>query len=102
MVFWRVLFFFFLSYFLSFWLTSSLSLSLPLFFGVCFCFVLLQDYILAIPDDRYTPDFLKAKPLDKSPDFIAQCGGESFQIEYEHNAAQHSQARLAFDTLHHT
>ncbi|XP_041914213.1 laminin subunit alpha-3-like isoform X1 [Alosa sapidissima] len=42
---------------------------------------LTLDYILAVPDDRYTPDLMKAKPLDKAPDFIAQCGGESFQID---------------------
>ena len=57
-------------------------------FGLVSCFVLLQDYILAIPDDRYTPDLLKEKPLDQSSDFIAQCGGESFQIEYEHSTAR--------------
>ncbi|XP_062386045.1 laminin subunit alpha-3-like isoform X2 [Sardina pilchardus] len=42
---------------------------------------LTLDYILAVPDDLYTPDLLKAKPLDKAPDFIAQCGGESFQTD---------------------
>ncbi|KAL2097309.1 hypothetical protein ACEWY4_006516 [Coilia grayii] len=42
---------------------------------------LTLDYILAIPDDHYTPDLLKEKPLDKSSDFISQCGGESFQID---------------------
>uniref|UniRef100_A0A674ELB0 Laminin subunit alpha 3 n=1 Tax=Salmo trutta TaxID=8032 RepID=A0A674ELB0_SALTR len=46
------------------------------------CFVpLLQDYILVVPDDSYTPDLLKEKPLDKSSDFTRQCEGQGFYID---------------------
>ncbi|XP_023282957.1 laminin subunit alpha-3 [Seriola lalandi dorsalis] len=41
---------------------------------------LILDYILLVPDNSYTPDLLKEKPLDKSPDFIQQCRGEGFYI----------------------
>ena len=40
-----------------------------------------QDYIMLVPDNSYTPDLLKEKPLDKSADFIQQCRGEGFYIE---------------------
>ncbi|XP_037643626.1 laminin subunit alpha-3-like isoform X2 [Sebastes umbrosus] len=42
---------------------------------------LVLDYILLVPDSSYTPDLLKAKPLDKSADFIQQCRGEGFYID---------------------
>ncbi|KAJ8267959.1 hypothetical protein COCON_G00131310 [Conger conger] len=42
---------------------------------------LMLDYVLVIPDDRYSPELLKVKPLGRSSDFINQCGGNSFQIE---------------------
>uniref|UniRef100_A0AAV2JTK7 Laminin subunit alpha-3-like n=1 Tax=Knipowitschia caucasica TaxID=637954 RepID=A0AAV2JTK7_KNICA len=38
-------------------------------------------YILLVPDSSYTPDVLKAKPQDKSADFIQQCRGEGFHID---------------------
>ncbi|XP_036375311.1 laminin subunit alpha-3-like [Megalops cyprinoides] len=41
---------------------------------------LTLDYILVVPDDSYRPEILKEKPLDKSSDFISQCGGNSFYI----------------------
>ncbi|XP_036940486.1 laminin subunit alpha-3-like isoform X2 [Acanthopagrus latus] len=42
---------------------------------------LTLDYILLVPDNSYTPDLLKEKPLDKSADFIQQCRGEGFYID---------------------
>ncbi|XP_019900931.2 laminin subunit alpha-3 isoform X2 [Esox lucius] len=39
---------------------------------------LTLDYILVVASDRYTPDLLNEKPLDKSSDFIRQCGGHGF------------------------
>lgn len=46
------------------------------------CFILLQDYILAVPDDSYSPSLIKEKPMDKSLVFINQCGTNSFYIKY--------------------
>ncbi|XP_066575649.1 laminin subunit alpha-3 isoform X1 [Amia ocellicauda] len=42
---------------------------------------LTLDYILVVPADNYTPDLLNEKPLDKSFDFINECGGNSFYID---------------------
>ncbi|XP_062285798.1 laminin subunit alpha-3-like isoform X1 [Scomber scombrus] len=42
---------------------------------------LILDYIMLVPDNSYTPDLLKEKPLDKSADFIQQCRGEGFYID---------------------
>ncbi|XP_041698141.2 laminin subunit alpha-3 isoform X3 [Coregonus clupeaformis] len=42
---------------------------------------LTLDYILVVPDDSYTPDLLKEKPLDKSSDFTRQCEGQGFFID---------------------
>uniref|UniRef100_A0A8C7TGI4 Laminin subunit alpha 3 n=1 Tax=Oncorhynchus mykiss TaxID=8022 RepID=A0A8C7TGI4_ONCMY len=42
---------------------------------------LTLDYILVVPDDSYTPDLLKEKPLDKSSDFTRQCEGQGFYID---------------------
>ncbi|KAK7945606.1 hypothetical protein WMY93_001334 [Mugilogobius chulae] len=42
---------------------------------------LFVDYVLLFPDSSYTPDVLKAKPQDKSADFIQQCRGEGFYID---------------------
>ncbi|KAJ8272625.1 hypothetical protein GJAV_G00091440 [Gymnothorax javanicus] len=39
------------------------------------------DYILVIPDENYSPEQLKEKPLGKSSDFINQCGENSFYID---------------------
>ncbi|KAL6491046.1 hypothetical protein MHYP_G00013910 [Metynnis hypsauchen] len=41
---------------------------------------LTLDYILAVPEDRYSPELLKAKALDKASDFISQCGSQGFYI----------------------
>ncbi|XP_072543376.1 laminin subunit alpha-3 isoform X2 [Salminus brasiliensis] len=41
---------------------------------------LTLDYILVVPEDRYNPDLLKPKALDKASDFISQCGSQSFHI----------------------
>ncbi|MFT7812246.1 laminin subunit alpha-3 [Arapaima gigas] len=41
---------------------------------------LILDYILVVPDESYSPELLKEKPLDKSSDFINQCGADSFFI----------------------
>uniref|UniRef100_UPI003AAF9E0D laminin subunit alpha-3-like n=1 Tax=Centroberyx gerrardi TaxID=166262 RepID=UPI003AAF9E0D len=42
---------------------------------------LILDYILVVRDSSYTPNLLKAKPLDKSADFIQHCRGEGFYID---------------------
>ncbi|XP_035811801.2 laminin subunit alpha-3 isoform X2 [Amphiprion ocellaris] len=42
---------------------------------------LILDYVLLVPDNTYTPELLKEKPLDKSADFIQQCRGEGFFID---------------------
>lgn len=41
----------------------------------------LQDYILVVPEDSYTPQYLQEEPLDKSYDFISSCGINSFYIK---------------------
>ncbi|XP_049339127.1 laminin subunit alpha-3 isoform X9 [Astyanax mexicanus] len=41
---------------------------------------LTLDYILAVPEEQYSPDLLRAKPLDKASDFISQCGSQGFYI----------------------
>ncbi|XP_008332400.1 laminin subunit alpha-3 isoform X3 [Cynoglossus semilaevis] len=43
---------------------------------------LILDYILLVPDDSYTPELLKEKPLDNSEDFIQLCRGEGFYIDW--------------------
>ncbi|XP_058487895.1 laminin subunit alpha-3-like isoform X2 [Solea solea] len=42
---------------------------------------LTLDYILLVPDNSYTPELLKEKPLDNSADFIQRCRGEGFYID---------------------
>ncbi|KAM4604969.1 laminin subunit alpha-3-like isoform 2-T2 [Polymixia lowei] len=42
---------------------------------------LVLDYVLVVRDSSYTPDLLKAKPLDKSADFVQRCRGEGFYID---------------------
>ncbi|XP_028831523.1 laminin subunit alpha-3-like [Denticeps clupeoides] len=41
---------------------------------------LILNHILLVPDHLYSPDLLKELPLDKSTDFIRQCGEEGFHI----------------------
>lgn len=41
----------------------------------------LQDYILVVPEDSYTSQYLQEEPLDKSYDFISSCGINSFYIK---------------------
>ncbi|RMB95824.1 hypothetical protein DUI87_27938 [Hirundo rustica rustica] len=38
------------------------------------------DYILVVPEDSYTSQYLQEEPLDKSYDFISSCGVNSFYI----------------------
>ncbi|XP_034469915.1 laminin subunit alpha-3-like, partial [Hippoglossus hippoglossus] len=42
---------------------------------------LTLDYILLVPDNSYSPDLLKEKPLDNSADFVQQCRGDGFYID---------------------
>ncbi|XP_066537073.1 laminin subunit alpha-3 [Hoplias malabaricus] len=42
---------------------------------------LTLEYILAVPEDSYSPELLKSKALDKSSDFISQCGSRGFYID---------------------
>ncbi|XP_064409675.1 laminin subunit alpha-3 isoform X2 [Latimeria chalumnae] len=42
---------------------------------------LTLDQILIVPADSYNPDLLNEKPLDKSSDFINNCGENSFYID---------------------
>uniref|UniRef100_A0A8C5AC32 Laminin subunit alpha 3 n=1 Tax=Gadus morhua TaxID=8049 RepID=A0A8C5AC32_GADMO len=42
---------------------------------------LLQDYVLVVADDSYSPDLLREKPLNKSAEFITRCRGEGFHID---------------------
>ncbi|KAI1233486.1 hypothetical protein IHE44_0004667 [Lamprotornis superbus] len=39
------------------------------------------DYILVVPEDSYTSQYLQEEPLDKSYDFISSCGINSFYIK---------------------
>jgi len=41
----------------------------------------LQDYILVVPEDSYSSQYLQEEPLDKSYDFISSCGVNSFYIK---------------------
>ncbi|KAL4655456.1 laminin subunit alpha-5 isoform X1 [Arapaima gigas] len=38
------------------------------------------DYVLVVPEDRYSSNHLTEEPLDKSYDFISNCGQNSFYI----------------------
>ncbi|PKU36259.1 laminin subunit alpha-5 [Limosa lapponica baueri] len=38
------------------------------------------DYILVVPEDSYSSQYLQEEPLDKSYDFISSCGVNSFYI----------------------
>uniref|UniRef100_A0A8C9FGY1 Laminin subunit alpha 5 n=1 Tax=Pavo cristatus TaxID=9049 RepID=A0A8C9FGY1_PAVCR len=41
---------------------------------------LVSDYILVVPEDSYSSQYLQEEPLDKSYDFISSCGINSFYI----------------------
>lgn len=41
----------------------------------------LQDYVLVVPEASYSSSYLKEEPLDKSYDFISNCGQNSFFIK---------------------
>ncbi|CAL8370062.1 unnamed protein product [Lota lota] len=38
------------------------------------------DYVLVVPESRYSSSYLNEEPLDKSYDFISSCGQNSFHI----------------------
>lgn len=40
-----------------------------------------QDYVLVIPESSYSSSYLNEEPLDKSYDFISNCGQNSFYIK---------------------
>uniref|UniRef100_A0A8C9TNX3 Laminin, alpha 5 n=1 Tax=Scleropages formosus TaxID=113540 RepID=A0A8C9TNX3_SCLFO len=42
--------------------------------------MLWLDYVLVVPEDRYSSNYLAEEPLDKSYDFISNCGQNSFYI----------------------
>ncbi|KAJ3586856.1 hypothetical protein NHX12_013248, partial [Muraenolepis orangiensis] len=39
------------------------------------------DYVLVVPESRYSSSYLNEEPLDKSYDFISSCGQNSFHID---------------------
>lgn len=41
----------------------------------------LQDYVLVVPEASYSSSYLNEEPLDKSYDFISNCGQNSFFIK---------------------
>uniref|UniRef100_A0A8C1MCI5 Laminin, alpha 5 n=1 Tax=Cyprinus carpio TaxID=7962 RepID=A0A8C1MCI5_CYPCA len=41
---------------------------------------LVSDYVLVVPESTYSSSFLSEEPLDKSYDFISNCGQNSFYI----------------------
>ncbi|XP_069035717.1 laminin subunit alpha-5 isoform X1 [Lepisosteus oculatus] len=41
---------------------------------------LWMDYVLVVPEGSYNPSYLTEEPLDKSYDFISNCGLDSFYI----------------------
>lgn len=43
-------------------------------------FSCLQDYVLVVPESSYRSSYLSEEPLDKSYDFISNCGQNSFYI----------------------
>uniref|UniRef100_H3CDM0 Laminin, alpha 5 n=1 Tax=Tetraodon nigroviridis TaxID=99883 RepID=H3CDM0_TETNG len=42
--------------------------------------MLWLDYVLVVPEGRYSSSFLNEEPLDRSYDFISSCGQNSFSI----------------------
>ncbi|XP_051468097.1 laminin subunit alpha-3 [Apus apus] len=49
--------------------------------------MLVLDYVLVVPADTYSYKILDKKTVDKSFDFISQCGGNSFYIDLEGSSA---------------
>lgn len=49
---------------------------------ICVCVCVVQDYILVVPESSYSSSYLSEEPLDKSYDFISNCGQNSFYIKY--------------------
>ncbi|XP_054036118.1 laminin subunit alpha-3 [Dryobates pubescens] len=49
--------------------------------------VLVLDKLLAVPADTYSYKILDTKAVDKSLDFISQCGGNSFALDPEGSSA---------------
>lgn len=45
------------------------------------CAVSFQDYVLVVPETSYSSSYLNEEPLDKSYDFISNCGQNSFDIK---------------------
>ena len=43
----------------------------------------IQDYVIAVPENVYTPDILDEEPQDRAGEFIRSCGGNNFYIGYE-------------------
>lgn len=43
--------------------------------------VSVQDYVLVVPESSYSSSYLNEEPLDKSYDFISNCGQTSFYIK---------------------
>lgn len=41
----------------------------------------LQDFVLVVPESSYSSSYLNEEPLDKSYDFISNCGQNSFHIK---------------------
>lgn len=62
----------------SFWIVSGWLSQ-----GACLTHLVLawQDYILVVPEDIYSSQYLQEEPLDKSYDFISSCGINSFYIK---------------------
>ncbi|XP_035865899.1 laminin subunit alpha-5 isoform X3 [Phyllostomus discolor] len=38
------------------------------------------EYVLVVPEDAYSPSYLREEPLDKSYDFISQCASQGYHI----------------------
>ncbi|XP_031422129.1 laminin subunit alpha-5 isoform X2 [Clupea harengus] len=45
------------------------------------------DYVLVVPENSYSSSFLHEEPLDKSYDFISNCGQNSFYIDMDKSSA---------------
>lgn len=40
------------------------------------------DYILVVPEDAYSSNYLQEEPLDKSYDFISHCATQGYHIRW--------------------
>lgn len=40
-----------------------------------------QDYVLVVPESSYSSNHLNEEPMDKSYDFISNCGQNSFHLK---------------------